>query len=61
MNRVLAGGILLAGLGLVGYTIGIYVAYPFRAFSVTALMVGITLIAIGRASGYRSRNEVSVE
>ncbi|MDY6818275.1 MAG: hypothetical protein SVG88_06395 [Halobacteriales archaeon] len=61
MNRVLVGGIVLTGLGLGGYGAGLVITYPFRAFSVTAVMVGITLIAIGRASGYRARTEVGTE
>lgn len=47
MNRVRSGGIALAALGIGGYVAGVVVAYPGRAFSITALMVGITLIAVG--------------
>lgn len=47
MNRFLTGGIALTALGLAGYVAGVYVAYPGRAFSVTALMVGVTLLAVG--------------
>lgn len=46
-------GIGLFVAGLVGYAAGIYVAYPGRAFSVTAVMVGVTLVAIGRQSASR--------
>jgi len=45
-RTVLLGG-LVALLGLAGYVTGIYVAYPGRAFSLTAIMAGITLVAIG--------------
>lgn len=46
MDRRTLAGIGLCTVGLVGYVAGIYVEYPGRAFSITALMVGITLIAI---------------
>lgn len=45
-RRVLAGwGLLVAGL--LGYLVGVYVPYPGRAFSLTAIMVGIVFAAIG--------------
>ncbi|WP_396612467.1 hypothetical protein ACH9L7_04115 [Haloferax sp. S1W] len=47
MSRIRTAGIAVTGLGIVGYAGGIFVAYPGRAFSVTALMVGITLWAVG--------------
>jgi hypothetical protein len=55
MNRTLASGIALTGLGVVGYALGVVVGasvalvdpYPGRAFSVTGIMVGITLLSIG--------------
>lgn len=46
MNRVTAVGFVLTATGLLGYAAGAAVAYPGRSFSVTAVMVGITLIAI---------------
>ena len=48
MNRVLAAGVVLTVAGIAGYAVGLEDAYPGRAFSVTAVMVGITLIAIRR-------------
>lgn len=42
-------GLLLTALGFVGYVAGIAEPYPWRAFSVTAVMVGITLASIGNA------------
>lgn len=51
MNRILVAGLLLTVLGVVGYTVGLLVTYAGRAFSVTALMVGISLLAVGRAGG----------
>ena len=49
MNRLVVAGVLLVALGVVGYAAGVLAAFPARAFSVTAIMVGITLIAIRRA------------
>lgn len=51
MNTVLLIGMVLTGVGLVGYVTGISMAFPGRAFSVTAVMVGLTLVAIGRSYG----------
>ena len=51
MNTTFLIGVLLTGAGLVGYLTGLTVAYPGRAFSVTAVMVGLTLVAIGRSHG----------
>ena len=47
-RTLLGGGLFLAGL--VGYIAGIHVDYPGRAFSVTAIMVGIALVAIAQQS-----------
>ncbi|QKY21142.1 hypothetical protein B4589_012445 [Halolamina sp. CBA1230] len=44
-RRVAGGGLLVAGL--CGYVAGIYAPYPGRAFSLTAVMVGVVLVAIG--------------
>lgn len=53
-NRTsLAGGGLIA-LSLIGYAVGVVAAYPGRAFSVTGLMVGLTLLAIGSEESDRS-------
>lgn len=51
MKRVLVAGAALTALGLVGYLVGIASPYPGRAFAVTGVMVGVTLLAIGRSSG----------
>ena len=48
MNTALAAGTAFTVAGLVGYLIGVVAPYPGRAFSVTAVMVGVTLLAIGR-------------
>lgn len=36
----------LTGIGLVGYLAGIQFQYPGRAFSITAVIIGITLLSI---------------
>lgn len=46
MNRSTIVGIGLFTAGIIGYVVGIYVAYPGRGFSITAVMIGITLVAI---------------
>ncbi|WP_175417001.1 hypothetical protein [Natrinema pallidum] len=51
MNRVRFAGVGLAALGVAGYVVGTAVAYFGRAFSLTAVMVGIALIAIAESSG----------
>lgn len=40
-------------LGVLGYLVGVFYAYPGRAVSVLAVMIGITLVAIsdGRILG----------
>ncbi|MEF8827877.1 MAG: hypothetical protein V5A15_02135 [Haloarcula sp.] len=49
MNTVLALGLGLTVVGLAGYAVGVAMPYPGRAFSVTALLVGVTLLAVGRS------------
>ena len=53
MNRLLVAGLVLFGIGIVGYLLGIETPYPGRSFAVTAVMVGITFVAIGRANGFQ--------
>jgi hypothetical protein len=48
MNRTLLAGLVCTALGLAGYALGVARPYPGRALSVTAVMVGITLFAVGR-------------
>lgn len=49
MNTVSAIGLGLTVGGVVAYFAGMAVVYPGRAFSVTAVMVGVTLLAVGRS------------
>jgi len=53
MQRTFGAGLLLIALGVLGYVWGVFAPYPGRAFAVTAVMVGITLVAIsdGRLYG----------
>lgn len=51
MNRLLVIGLVCTTVGLVGYTVGIVVAYPGRSFSVSLSMIGVTLLAIGVHAG----------
>lgn len=50
MNRTLVSGLGLTVLGVVGYVIGLLAPYPGRAFSITGIMVGITLAAVANAA-----------
>lgn len=43
-GTVLGAGLVVAGVA--GYAAGVVVAYPGRAFSLTAVMVGTALLAI---------------
>lgn len=45
MQRTL--GLGLFAVGVLGYVVGVYVAYPGRGVTVAAVMVGLTLVAIG--------------
>lgn len=52
MNRTLIAGLLLTVGGILGYAVGVagdvglVDPYPGRAFSVTGVMVGLTLVAV---------------
>lgn len=46
MNVPLVAGLALTALGLVGYVVGITTPYPGRAFSLTAIMIGITVALV---------------
>jgi len=51
MNRGTLTGVVLCIAGLGGYAVGVSVAYPGRAFSITALITGIALVTIFREPG----------
>ncbi|MEZ3114919.1 hypothetical protein RYH80_03175 [Halobaculum sp. MBLA0147] len=46
MDRSTLLGAALTAVGLVGYAVGVAVAYPGRAFSVTAVTVGLALLVV---------------
>lgn len=50
MNGGLIAGAGLTVAGLAGYAAGITVAFPGRAFSLPAIMTGITLVLVSRAT-----------
>lgn len=54
MDRSTLIGVGLVSIGLVGYVVGVHVAYPGRAFSITAIVVGIALAAIAQQSKARA-------
>ncbi|QLH77583.1 hypothetical protein HZS55_09865 [Halosimplex rubrum] len=49
MKAALPVGLALTAVGTVGYAVGVWTPYPGRSLSVTAVMVGVTLAAIGRS------------
>lgn len=51
MDRRFIAGAGLTVVGVCGYVVGVLVAYPGRAFSLTAIMIGITLASIGESQG----------
>lgn len=51
MNRLLWTGAVALLAGAAGYAVGVFVPYPGRSFSVTAVMVGLALVAVGRTAG----------
>lgn len=46
MHRLRVAGVTATVGGVLGYVVGVAVPYPGRAFSVTAVIVGITLLSI---------------
>ena len=49
MNTVSGTGLRLSVAGVAGYLVGVAAPFPGRAFSLTAVMVGVTLLAVGRS------------
>lgn len=48
MTRGIVLGVALTLTGLAGYVAGVFVDYPGRALSLTAVMVGVAAVAIAR-------------
>jgi len=61
MNTAFAAGGVLTVAGIAGYAVGVTVPYPGRAFSVTSVMVGVTLLGVGRGSAWTDSVETSPE
>lgn len=55
MDRLRIGGVGLTTVGLLGYLVGITRAYPGRAFSIAAVMLGVTLLGIYRLETAEAR------
>jgi hypothetical protein len=49
MNRTRLAAVGLTLASLAGYAVGVGARYPGRAFSVTGVMVGLTLVAVSGA------------
>ncbi|QIO23503.1 hypothetical protein [Haloarcula sp. JP-L23] len=49
MQPVSLMGAVLTVAGILGYVLGVTMPYPGRAFSLTALMFGLTALAVGRS------------
>lgn len=50
MDRLQTAGLGLSLVSLAAYAVALWVAYPGRSFSLTGLMVGLTLFAFGGVS-----------
>ncbi len=51
MHWLRAAGVVVTAAGVASYLVGTAVPYPGRAFSITALIVGITLLSITTGQG----------
>lgn len=49
MQPVALAGAACTLLALVGYGVGLLAPYPGRAFTLTGMMVGVALVAVGLA------------
>jgi hypothetical protein len=61
MDRTTLAGLATTLAGLVGYVLGVVAPYPGRGFSLTGLMVGLTLMAVGDWSGGETETSTSLE
>lgn len=46
MVQTYTAGLVLTAIGLGGYVAGIQFQYPGRAFSLTAIIIGVTLMSV---------------
>ena len=51
MDRLQVVGLGLSLVSLAAYVVALWVTYPGRSFSLTGLMVGLTLFAFGGVAG----------
>jgi hypothetical protein len=47
MDRVRAAGVALTAAAVAGYAVGVAAPYPGRAFTISGVIVGLTLWAVG--------------
>lgn len=47
MDRVRTTGASLTALAVAGYAVGVAAPYPGRALTITGVMIGLTLWAVG--------------
>jgi hypothetical protein len=59
MDSTRLAGLVLTALALVGYVLGVVAPYPGRALSLTGVMVGLTLAAVGGGDRESGGNEDS--
>ncbi|MFC6975941.1 hypothetical protein ACFQL1_16585 [Halomicroarcula sp. GCM10025709] len=50
MHPAAIAGAILTLVGVAGYVVGVAVPYPGRAFSLTAVMVGLSVLSVGRVA-----------
>jgi hypothetical protein len=48
MDRVGAAGAATTALATAGYVVGVVAPYPWRSLTLTGVIVGLTLWAVGR-------------
>jgi hypothetical protein len=51
MDQVRQAGLALSLLGVAGYVLGVLAPYAGRSVSLVGIMVGVTLLVVGRGSG----------
>ena len=51
MQRLALLGIVLTLIGVSAYITGVFVQYPGRGFSITVVMIGLTLFGVGGLEG----------
>ncbi len=57
MDRTLFVGVVVTVLGVAGYAVGVVEPYPGRAFSLSGVMAGLTLVAVATGGSSPSLEE----